>query len=694
MPGPDHDLSPVTGWTREHWVSLADRTVRAVQPWATPRHALVHLPGPQSRSGRLSDGLEGYARTFLTAAFRIAGDPGSTGSEALAQWYADGLLAGTDAASGEAWPTLSDVHQARVEAASVAIGLHETRSVIWERLGDAAQQRIAHWLGGAVGVEYPGNNWVWFQNVVQAFLGSVGAPTSQADVDRNLARIEQWYSGDGWYTDGSFADGEHRCYDHYSGWAMHFYPLWWCRMLGARVDTDLERTYRERLHLWLGQAQHLVGGDGAPLYHGRSLTYRHAVLAPFWAGAVGDVTPLTPGRTRRLASGVLRHFATNGGWDCRSLQPIGWHGERTAIRQWYSGPGSPYWSSKGFAGLVLPPDHPVWTAVEEPLESELGDVSVSWPVPGWLVSATRADGVVRLVNHGGDHWSAGVLGLDDTVYGRLSYSGAVAPDSGLAAEASPVDSSVVLVDSAGRASHRRPLERVYLAGHVGVSRHRAHWLVGEARDPWQQEADQRPDAFEVGPWLTLASVLRGAIEVRLVRVDADADPLHGPAADFEGGRATVHPGPWRLRIGGHTVADVKPPDASTGRSAGGQPAVEVGVARGTRAGVVGLLGSWNASVHRTAGANAFGHHAATPLLTSPKVVADGDVAGVAVLLAGGTCLIDATTVQEGLTAAAPSWPASLPQVGVRHDDDGCTATVTWPGGETDRFRLDPPRLRR
>lgn len=673
MPTGDFAQSPYTGWTREHWVALADRTVRAVQPFASPRHALIHLPGPVSRSGRLSDGLEAYARTFLASAFRVAGEPRSVVSADLARWYAEGLVAGTDPESGESWPVLTDVPQARVEAASVAIGLHETREVLWNHLAEGQQQRVVEWLSGAVGVDYPGNNWVWFQNVVQAFLASVGGPTSAADVDRNLARVEEWYSGDGWYTDGAFPGGEHRCYDHYSGWAMHFYPLWWCRMSNGQVDASLEATYRARLRRYLEQAQHLIGGDGAPLYQGRSLTYRYAVLAPFWAGTVFDATPISAGRTRRLASGVLRYFYERGGWDGAGLQPIGWHGEMSAIRQWYSGPGSPYWSSKGLAGLVLPPSHPVWAAVEEAQEVERGDVARTLPAPGWLVSATQTDGIVRVVNHGGDHHPRQGLGLDESVYGRLSYSGAAAPDSGLVAETSPVDSSVVLVDAGGRASHRRPLERLLLAGRVALSRHRAHWLVGEARDTWQHETDDRPDAFDVGPWLTVASVLRGAVEVRVVRVDAVSEgPCHEGVT--RAGPAAQQVRPWRLRVGGHTVAGAAPPDGVTG-DAGPAASAEVGTGGQVCAVVIGLMGEWEGSVQRTRGVNALGEHTATPLLTMVADVQDGDVGAAAVVLTGD-----------------PTWrhASQLPLVSTVHDSTGCVVDTQWPDGEVDRFRLDPP----
>lgn len=66
---------------------------------------MINLPGPASRSGERSDGLEGFARTFLHAAFRMSqSDRGD-----LAEWYATG----TD-------PRSPERAQAKVEAASIA----------------------------------------------------------------------------------------------------------------------------------------------------------------------------------------------------------------------------------------------------------------------------------------------------------------------------------------------------------------------------------------------------------------------------------------------------------------------------------------------------------------------------------------------------------------------------------------------
>ena len=141
IPAEDRTLSPRTGLARAHWEALADTLLAGVRPFATPGHAFLHLPGGRpSRHGRASDGLEGFARTFLLAAFRLGGAAGEAPGD-LASRYAEGLMAGTEPGGREAWPRIEPLSQPMVEAASVAIGLFETKPWIWDALPDAARQR-------------------------------------------------------------------------------------------------------------------------------------------------------------------------------------------------------------------------------------------------------------------------------------------------------------------------------------------------------------------------------------------------------------------------------------------------------------------------------------------------------------------------------------------------------------------------
>ncbi len=345
--------------------------------------------------------------------------------------------------------------------------------MLWDRLDDGVRQRAAAWLGDALTAAAWPCNWELFPVTVGGFLKEIGYETEASGeaIDRGLERIEKWYVGDGWYTDG---DG--RKFDYYNGWAMHLYPVLHAWLAD---DTKLLDLYGDRLARHLEDYARLFGGDGAPMHQGRSLTYRFATTSPLWLGALTGRTPLSPGETRRLASGALRYFLDRGAVDDRGLLTLGWHGPDEALLQGYSGPASPYWASKGFLGLLLPPDHQVWTAVEEPGPAERSDaVSAIHPV-NWLIHSTGSDGLVRLHNHGSEDVRY------DPYYTRLAYSTVTQPSPSY-------DNSVIVGDDPSRT------DIVPLGVGEGwvASRHRA---AGGAR-------------------VTSLVLARGAVEVRAFRV--------------------------------------------------------------------------------------------------------------------------------------------------------------------------------
>ncbi|MEU6371973.1 DUF2264 domain-containing protein [Streptomyces sp. NPDC046909] len=420
LPPDDRIRSPYTGYTRAHWEAAADALLAATEPYAAEGGALYYFPGDRtSWSGRLSDGLEGYARTVLLAAFRQ--------DETVLQRYAEGLAAGVSGV----WPRIEDRSQPLVEAASIAVALRLTRPLLWDRLEDSARERVAGWLGDALSAEAWPCNWELFPVTVGGFLEEVGyeVAASRKAVERGLERIEEWYVGGGWYT-----DGEGRKFDYYNGWAMHLYPVLHAWFAG---DSRLSTAYGERLSAHLADYSRLFGGDGAPMHQGRSLTYRFATAAPLWLGALTGHTPLTPGETRRLASGALKYFLDRGAVNSDGLLTLGWHGPDEAVLQGYSGPASPYWASKAFIGLLLPPDHEVWTSVEEPGPVERADEVRPVAAPNWLIQSTRSDGLVRLHNHGSEDIRY------DPYYTRLAYSTVTAPSSSY-------DNSVIVGDDPSR----------------------------------------------------------------------------------------------------------------------------------------------------------------------------------------------------------------------------------------------------
>lgn len=637
-------------WSREDWLAYADRLLAAVRPWASENHARITPPGAEGGYGRAVDGLEGFARTFLLAGFRIAGAEGR-GVDELIDFYTRGIVAGVDPAAPDRWVRLTEHAQAKVEAASIALILDMTRPWIWDRLDALTQERVIDYFAPVVGDgTYPQTNWVWFRIVVQTFLRSVGGPWSAQDIADDLARHDSFAREDGW-----LSDGDERSFDHYVGWALHVYPVLWSRMRGAdELATGRTASDVAALDRFLLDAVTLVGGDGSPLIQGRSLIYRFAAAAPFWVGAIAGVPSVSLGTLRQAANRVVGHFADHGAPDERDLLTMGWHGEWRQLAQSYSGPASPYWAVKGLLGISLPASHPVWAAPAGPLPIDEGDTLGVVRAAGWLISGTRADGIVRVVNHGTDHAIAGSLVGDSPLYARLGYSTATSPLLDAAGWEEPLEQSVSLIDGDGRATHRAAMDLLDARVQddeggriaIGASTSLAHWITADASQ--RHHGSGLAGDVVIAGRLTVHSLVRGPWEVRVVQVDS-----------LEGAESGT------LRVGGWPISARSPKGEVTDAAAS---VSADGIATGIR------------SLSSGSAARVLTRSDASPL---------GPVSSVPVLeyrVAAGDELVTLVTL-TGVDQAATD---TVARAAVERADDGAIA-VTWPDGVATTSRLTDPR---
>jgi len=657
------------------WLALADDLVDAAWRHASPARSLLRLPGPVSASGAWSDGLEGYARTFLAAAMRVAGENGDDPRGLLAR-YADGLRAGTDPDHPERWPRFGERRQAVVEGASIAIGLAETRPWLWDLLDERTQQNTVSWFSDILGMTGFRNNWLWFQNVMEAFLVSVGADDDPNDLARNHELTELLYVGDGWYSDGRGRDGERQNFDWYAGWAWHLYSLLESRIRGR----ELSQAHRDRLAAFIEQARSLIGSDGSPALIGRSVTYRFATLAPFWAGVLAGVSPLRPGETRVLGERMIDGFLRAGALTDDGLLSIGWHGAFPRVRQRYTGAASPYWASKAFVGLLLPADHPEWattpTLPEAPRQRALA-------APGWIVSETPADGIVRVVNHGSDRLGEPrtVAHADDAFYRRIGYSNVTSPQLGADAVADPRESHATLINANGRSAHRDGIQRVALTDRVAVSRSRVHFLDPEALDA------QDLTGMALGPILTVASVVNGSAELRLAwwRAAPQASGRAASTIELDADAAWPRePGPWRVSFGGWPLAN--PTGILPGRVTN-----ERAISR-----ILSVRGADRLEQIERTGADPFGPVSITPLAVSSAPLPEATLAAALVELTG-TPTTRSNDTFAGSTGETPRISVistaggvgagvAAPRVEIRGD----VIVVTWADGSVDSVPTDGP----
>ncbi len=608
LPENDPELSPFTGWTRGHWERTADRWLSHIRRYSSPLKASPRLPGRVTRDGERREGMETIGRSLLMAAPRIAGAGRSdAGAEELAAWYREALLAGTDPDGPEAWPLgvtckppLLGVTNSIVEAANIAFSLYTARARLWDPLRPAEKKQVADWLRHHARLEVWGNNWQLFPAMAEGFLRSVGEDVSGCIGARNVARVESWYLGDGWYTDGP----EHAV-DYYNAWAIHPYLWAWYRMTGQENTPDGVR-HLERLRQFVGSYSLMFAADGAVLHVGRSLAYRTAVLAALWCAEISGVNPLNPGQTRRLASGVLANFTARGvGVD--GPPNLGWYGEHLGSCQDYSGFGSPYLAGIGFLGLSLPADHPVWQKGEEPQPTDGPPVIRPLPDVGWTLNTHG--GLVALTNHGSDHCGLPVGGgadPDDPHYAKFSYSTHTAPGTGEAFRDN-IDGHLALVDADGVASRRCSLRANRVDGAVSGSVHIPQ-LDGKALP---------------GTAVVTVSVVDGIHELRCHLVRA--------------------PGGYTVREGGHTVAAAHLPEGGAGGAAAWAGNGDVSVS------VRGIHGWTEAATKAYAGANALGEHSLVPYLSTPHPGGDGIYIALHSLSRGGRQEAAAGAADVGLS---------------------------------------------
>lgn len=642
---------------RDWWTRLADDLLSALRPYASANNARITPPGAEGGYGRDVDGLEGFARSLMIAGFRIAGERGQ-GVDDLIDFYASGIAAGVDPASLDRWVRPREHAQAKVESASIALVLDLTRPWIWDRFPERTKLQVIDYLGEVVGDDmFPRNNWLWFRIVVETFLRSVGGPWSADDIAADLALHESFLRSDGWISDG---DGQ--SFDQYTGWALHLYPALWPHMTGAAdlIPFDTARALRAedrlkermgadaaRLDRFLLDARRLIGADGSPLVQGRSLIYRFAAAAPFWAGVLSEVPSTSLGALRVAAGRIVEHFVDRGAPDENGLLSMGWHHEWRQLAQVYSGPGSPYWAAKGLLGIMFPADHPVWTAPAEPLPVEQGDILTAIAAPGWVAHGTAADGLVRIVNHGTNHALPGTQVGDSPLYARIGYSTATSPLLDDDAWIRPLEQSVAVIDDAGRATHRAALSLldVRVDGEVGVagSVSTAHWIVP---DPDQVSYGSGIEGrAEPAGRLIVWSLVRGPWELRLARLDELPEGLD--------------PETLALRFGGWPLAaDARDEIAVAGTTLS---------ARGLTSRLTSVVGRATGSAHTHHEAGPLGPVSATPVLTFG--VQPGAWVGAVVELSGRPFGDEEPTV--ALTA----------------DGDVLTAAVSWPDGQETTTRL-------
>ena len=380
--------------TKQDFQALMHLFLDPLKPYYSAGGARLHLGDTGVTYGQAAIELEAFSRPLWALVPFWMGGGSDPEFEAI---YRRGLAAGSDPENPEYWGSCKDYDQCFVEMAAIACGLLNAPDKLWDPLSNAEKQNLARWLDQINHHQIPECNWQFFMILVNLALKKCGMPYDAENMARGLARIDSYYSGDGWSTDGASPQK-----DYYIPWAIQYYGVLYATFA---ADSDPERAalYRSRAELFARQFIYWFDENGAALPYGRSLTYRFAQNC-FWAACVwAGLEPFPLGVMKGLIVRNFRWWLEQKIFDRDGILTIGYCYPQMYMAERYNAPGSPYWGMKSFILLALPDDHPFWAAQAEPMPA----LDALKPMPHANMLVARRKGRVTAyaagVNEGHGH---------------------------------------------------------------------------------------------------------------------------------------------------------------------------------------------------------------------------------------------------------------------------------------------------
>lgn len=260
--------------------------------------------------------------------------------------------------------------QPLVDAAYIAESFIRAYDALWVPLDSVTKQRFIQEFQQLRRINPPYTNWLLFSSTIECFLKKAGAQSDGYRITSALQKIEEWYVGDGWYSDGpGFA------FDYYNSYVIQPMNLECIEIITDKGKRSVWNVEKERYFQALKRMQkyaiileRFVSPEGSYPVFGRSIPYRMAVFQPLALLAWREQLPeeLTNGQVRAAMSAVMkRMFRDKRNFNEKGFLTLGFNGHQPGTSDWYTNNGSLYMTTLAFLPLGLPADHPFWTSPAE-----------------------------------------------------------------------------------------------------------------------------------------------------------------------------------------------------------------------------------------------------------------------------------------------------------------------------------------
>ncbi len=329
------------------YLEAVGRTVAGIAPW-------LALPDDETKEGKLRKQL----RTELIKGLAHAADPVSP----------DYLNFRTES-------------QPLVDAAFLAHGFLRAPQALWEPLDTLTKKRFIEEFKSLRSRKAGYSNWLLFAGITEGFLLKIGEQYDPARIDFALRKCNEWYVGDGWYS-----DGPHFAMDYYNSFVIH--PML-VDLLKVAVEKNIapKQDYdraSQRMVRYSEFLERIISPEGTFPVFGRSMAYRTGAFQALSQTALMEQLPnhIKPSQVRCALTKVMHNMfdiATN--FDSNGWLVLGFNGHQPMIADQYTSTGSLYLATLGFLPLGLPASNAFWT-----------DAPADWTSKkAWSGQATKKD---------------------------------------------------------------------------------------------------------------------------------------------------------------------------------------------------------------------------------------------------------------------------------------------------------------
>ena len=355
---------------RKYWVSLLDKISTPVLSNMSKGKLHENMPVEFSPTWDGRDKEVAYLECFgrLVAgiapflALPVDASPEGKMRERLLGQTQQSLVHGFNPISPDYLFRTAKTAQPLVDAAFLAQALLAAPSVLWQPLDTITKKRIIEEFVKIRKIKPNNSNWLLFAAMVESFLLQIGEKPDEARIDFAIDKINEWYVGDGWYSDGPKFH-----FDNYNAYVIHPMLVEVLRVNvahGRRNIKEYELAYK-RMQRYGSFQERYISPEGTYPVFGRSSTYRVGAFQVLMKLSLDHKLPtdVKPAQVRCAITAVMKNMFIPSTFRPGNWLTLGLVGDKQEnLADYYSNTGSMYLTSLVFLSLGLPATDEFWSA--------------------------------------------------------------------------------------------------------------------------------------------------------------------------------------------------------------------------------------------------------------------------------------------------------------------------------------------